>query len=125
MALVRTSNSRWFLLDDENVMPLTDKSVLDFVSGRQTKMEESYCATVVAFSRTCKCTDTLPRLHDLRQEAQSSLIGKRLRIRWKSGKYYSGVVESYDDETGKHRIEYDDGDVREYTLSKKKVQWLE
>lgn len=69
VALVRTSNSRWFLLDDDSVMPLTDESVRDFVSGRKTKMEESYCATVVAFSSTCECTDTLPLLSDLRHEA--------------------------------------------------------
>jgi hypothetical protein len=124
VALVRTRSSRWFLLDDDNVIPVPDNSVLDFVNGQQTKMEGSYCATVLAFSRACECTDTLPLLHELRQEAQSSLIGKRLRIRWKSGKYYSGIVEAYNDKSGKHRIEYDDGDVREYTLSKKTVQWI-
>jgi hypothetical protein len=125
VALIRTSDARWFLLDDDNVMPLKAESVLDFVSGRPTKMDESYCATVLAFSRTCECSDTVPLFCELRLEAQSNLIGKRLRIRWKSGKYYSGVIESYNEESGKHSIEYDDGDVREYTLSKKIIQWIE
>jgi Ubiquitin carboxyl-terminal hydrolase len=131
VALVRTSDSHWFLLDDDTIMHMTDvKHVLDVCSGRPTEMMEEYtnnccCATVLAYSRTCQCTNTFALLQELRQEQQSSLIGKRLRIRWKSGKYYSGVVVSYNDKSGKHRIDYDDGDVREYTLSKKTIQWIE
>ena len=53
-----------------------------------------------------------------------SVVGKRLRVRWAKGKYYTGVVDSYDESIGKHRIKYDDGDVRDYILERKTVEWI-
>lgn len=52
-----------------------------------------------------------------------TLVGRRLRVRWSKGKFYSGIISKYDETTGKHTIEYDDGDIREYKLSKKTIEW--
>jgi len=145
-------NASWYLLDDEKVTLLPDEEeVLNFVSGRPTsiKVEGSYCATVLVYSRRCDCDSatTIDLLNCLRERLQQEatqqfnkgevatltvdwsrpheLIGKRLRVRWKSGKYYSGKVTFYDEQSGKHCITYDDGDVRHYTLSKKTIEWLD
>jgi hypothetical protein len=53
----------------------------------------------------------------------TELVGRRLRIRWATGKFYSGVVASYDSTSGKHRVQYKDGDVRDYCLAKKTIDW--
>lgn len=55
----------------------------------------------------------------------SSFVGRRVRVRWAKGKYYSGIVASYNPGNGKHIVQYDDGDVREYNLSKKTIEWGE
>jgi hypothetical protein len=52
------------------------------------------------------------------------LVGRRLKVKWAKGKYYPGIITKYDTSSGKHQILYDDGDVREYTLSKKTIQWI-
>lgn len=51
------------------------------------------------------------------------LVGRRLRIKWSKGKFYSGIVTKYDTGSRKHQVLYDDGDVREYVLDKKTVEW--
>lgn len=56
---------------------------------------------------------------------EESLVGKRLRIKWSKGKSYEGSVTRYDASTGKHLVTYDDGDVKEYILAKKTVEWID
>ncbi|VEU34891.1 unnamed protein product [Pseudo-nitzschia multistriata] len=58
-------------------------------------------------------------------QAEESLVGKRLRIKWSKGKFYAGTVTRYDRPTGKHRVTYDDGDVKDYVLAKKTIEWIE
>jgi hypothetical protein len=62
-----------------------------------------------------------------RQEAARAMVGRRLRVRFSKkgkGKFYAGVVAAYDPTTKKHTVQYDDGDVREYKLSRKTIEWL-
>lgn len=59
-----------------------------------------------------------------RQEAALAMVGRRLRVQWSKGKLYAGVVAAYDPATKKHTVQYDDGDVREYKLSRKTIEWL-
>ena len=56
---------------------------------------------------------------------QEAFVGKRIRVKWAKEKYYQGTVTNFDRETGKHRVTYDDGDVREYDLAKKTIEWIE
>lgn len=44
------------------------------------------------------------------------LVGCRISVMWKGRKWYKGTVDWYDDLTGRHRVKYDDGDIREYEL---------
>lgn len=138
------------LPDEEQVMDFVSGRPIDIeLEGT------CYCATILVYSKTCDCSDsaTTQVLDDLRARLQhdaakqhdecsaqetttrpttthdwsqpNALIGRRLQIRWKSGKYYPGVVSSYDNESGKHCITYDDGDVRTYNLSKKTIEWID
>ena len=52
------------------------------------------------------------------------LIGKRIKVKWSKGKYYTGTVTSFDRLTGKHCVSYDDGDIKEYILAKKTFDWI-
>jgi hypothetical protein len=58
-------------------------------------------------------------------EEPEILVGRRLQVKWAKGKFYSGIVQSYDSSTGKHCILYDDGDVKHYNLQKKTIKWEE
>jgi hypothetical protein len=151
VALVQGSNCCWYLMDDDKVILLPDEQeMFHFVSGRPTSMAEKlegslYCATILAYSKACECTSssTISFMRDLRESLQKQsqanathdedidwnqpdqqVVGRRLRVRWKSGKYYAGTVSSYDDESGKHCITYNDGDVRHYNLNKKTIEWI-
>ena len=49
----------------------------------------------------------------------SALLGRRVRIRWANGKWYCGVVVSFDGTRGargKHRVRYDDGEEKAYDM---------
>lgn len=48
-------------------------------------------------------------------EILDSNIGKRIEIKWSSGKYYPGTITNF--QNGKHEVHYDDGDVRWYYLN--------
>ena len=47
------------------------------------------------------------------------MVGKRIEIRWSYGRWYKGVVASYDAAAEKHHVEYDDGDTGDYDLKTK------
>ncbi|KAL7575799.1 hypothetical protein ACA910_003126 [Epithemia clementina (nom. ined.)] len=51
------------------------------------------------------------------------LVGRRLRVKWAKGKFYAGTVTDYNATTGKHTVHYDDGDMRQYNLSLKTIEW--
>jgi Ubiquitin carboxyl-terminal hydrolase len=51
-------------------------------------------------------------------------VGRRLKVGWKHGIWYEGSVAAFDARTGKHSVLYDDGDVRDYCLAKKRLEWL-
>jgi hypothetical protein len=55
----------------------------------------------------------------------SKLIGRRLTVKWAKGKFYPGIISNYDPVTRKHRVKYDDGDIKEYILCKKTIEWID
>ena len=40
------------------------------------------------------------------------------------GRYYQGIIKSYDASSGKHRIDYADGDSAEHELKHEAVIWM-
>jgi len=42
-------------------------------------------------------------------------IGRRVSIKWTSGKFYSGTITNYN--KGLHEISYDDGEIKECNLN--------
>ncbi|GBG86212.1 hypothetical protein CBR_g41117 [Chara braunii] len=59
-------------------------------------------------------------------DAQSTLIGRRLRVLWPRDRvWYTGHVSSFDRRSGKHCIAYDDGDEEALLLKDEKVEWLD
>jgi len=42
-----------------------------------------------------------------------TIVGKRIKVRWAGGTFYSGLITKYDDALG-HHVAYDDGDSRVY-----------
>ena len=48
-------------------------------------------------------------------------VGKRVSIYWpKDRKSYAGVLAKFDTESGKHTVRYDDGDTKQYDMSKRR-----
>mmetsp|Transcript_26165 Transcript_26165/g.47488 ORF Transcript_26165/g.47488 Transcript_26165/m.47488 type:complete len:768 (-) Transcript_26165:131-2434(-) len=133
------------------LLAYTEQDVLDLLSGRRTKglfhskrvhhetamVMEAAAATVLLYSRVGQECPThhdsenpMKRLTQILRETtfdmmdpQERLVGRRVGIQWAKGNIYWGTVMAYDATTGKHRVKYDDGDIRDYTLSKKKVTW--
>lgn len=150
--LLRDSpDSQWTLLDDENVRLLTDtpSEVFDFLSCRPSTVlcDKGPCAaTLLAYRRICECNDSRVQV-DVSEFKESfnfhksstrdhsafeadwtkphDLVGRKLGVRWAKGKFYTGIVASFNKATGKHCVLYDDGDTREYNLRKKTVKWEE
>ena len=46
-------------------------------------------------------------------------MGSWIEVRWNDGKWYRGRVVSYDESSGQHHVEYDDGDEKDYFLAQK------
>jgi hypothetical protein len=57
--------------------------------------------------------------------SQEAFVGKRIRVKWAKGKFYPGTVTGYDLSTGKHQVTYEDGDVKDYNLAKKTIEWID
>jgi hypothetical protein len=55
------------------------------------------------------------------QTLDETHVGKRVSIYWPSDrKSYAGVLAMFDQESGKHTVCYDDGDTKEYDMSKRR-----
>mmetsp|Transcript_2433 Transcript_2433/g.8617 ORF Transcript_2433/g.8617 Transcript_2433/m.8617 type:complete len:436 (-) Transcript_2433:107-1414(-) len=53
-------------------------------------------------------------------------IGSRLRIHWPLDQmWYKGTVTGFDDESGRHMVTYDDGEVEQVDLNQEEVYFLE
>eukprot|EP00939_MAST-03C_sp_MAST-3C-sp1_P004472 g4472.t1 len=57
------------------------------------------------------------------QNRPEALKGKRIEVRWEEG-YQSGTITQYNPHTQRHRVEYDDGELRLYDLRRKKYRFL-
>ena len=54
------------------------------------------------------------------------MVEKRVRVYWPMDKsWYEGCVKSYDDESKKHLIQYDDFEEELLDLSNEKIEWVE
>ncbi|XVF32881.1 hypothetical protein REPUB_Repub17cG0121200 [Reevesia pubescens] len=53
------------------------------------------------------------------------VIEKRIRVYWPLDKaWYEGVVKSFDKESGKHLVQYDDDEEEGLDLGKEKIEWV-
>eukprot|EP00980_Cylindrotheca_fusiformis_P001844 scaffold414_cov109-Cylindrotheca_fusiformis.AAC.7 len=140
------NHSSWTLLDDESCTLIeTESTALQMLSGMTDDDTGNYfCATLVVYGNNTNINNnrssssSLTRRDDdeirnekisalvqtIQNQTPEDLIGKRLRVKWAASKYYEGIVQSYNPIHGKHVILYDDGDEREYDLSKKTIEWI-
>jgi hypothetical protein len=140
----------WVLIDDEDCQAVEQDRALTLMGGTmeiqtndggrddQTTLRRFYAATLLVYAIPddpdwdCSIEEIVNGWRSLRRARSASrtlgpalLVGKRLRVKWAKGKYYSGRVTHYDETTGKHRVTYDDGDFKEYHLAKKTVEWVD
>jgi DNA mismatch repair protein MSH6 len=53
-------------------------------------------------------------------------VERRVRVYWPLDKsWYEGLVKSYDDESKKHLIQYDDSEEELLDLNNEKIEWVE
>ncbi|EXB28598.1 DNA mismatch repair protein Msh6-1 [Morus notabilis] len=54
------------------------------------------------------------------------VVGKRIKVYWPLDKsWYEGFVRSFDKDSGKHLVQYDDGEEESVELAKEKIEWIE
>ena len=137
-AVVRSSrldSNGWVLIDDTKTTDISQETCLDLLAGCHSKNLSEHGSYVQASLLVFESTSVEERVEPILNELlariqetkfqQESLVGRRLEILWSKGKFYAGMVASFDPTTGRHTIRYDDGDVRAYTLAKKTIRWLD
>jgi hypothetical protein len=55
------------------------------------------------------------------------VIGQQVAIQWSDGQFYEGTIESYEPYSGRHEVEYSEGDIgrESLDLTKQRVRWLD
>jgi hypothetical protein len=137
--LIRKNNVWYMLDDDEEPQEVSEERCLELFGGvshgeeslfRDNGETVSVRGYLLVFrdpsqcEKLCFLPDQLRNPSCIDWTLPKTLVGRRLRVEWAKGKRYEGVVTSYNETTGKHQIRYDDGDVKEYVLRKKTIEWL-
>jgi hypothetical protein len=134
----------WYLVDDSKTTALAEETALQLLSGHENTVTSrgSYMKGILLIYKQnatdegddTSATTTDKILADFVDELAKSyidwmrpddIVGRRLRVKWAKGKLYPGTVASYNQETGKHQVRYADGDVKEYILRQKTIEWQE
>ncbi|KAF8677851.1 hypothetical protein HU200_046443 [Digitaria exilis] len=69
-------------------------------------------------------TEELPRSRK-NKRLDGSLVGARIKVWWPDDKiFYNGVVESFDSDSKRHKVAYDDGDVEVLLLRDEKWEFI-
>ncbi|PRQ21660.1 putative DNA mismatch repair protein MutS [Rosa chinensis] len=54
------------------------------------------------------------------------VVGKRIKVYWASDRaWYEGCVKLFNKESGKHLLQYDDGDEETLDLATEKIEWIQ
>lgn len=54
------------------------------------------------------------------------VVGKRIKVYWPLDKsWYQGFVKSFDNEAGKHLVQYDDAEEELLNLETEKIEWVQ
>lgn len=134
VTLLRMEENSWILVDDDKCSEIqSDQEALDRLKGTTDEAGNFLCATLVAFGPSPESTAITgtggysSSLHEIVsriiRQTPEDLIGQRVLVKWAKAKFYAGVVKSYNPETEMHSILYDDGDVKEYVMSSKTVEY--
>eukprot|EP00947_MAST-08B_sp_MAST-8B-sp1_P005561 g5561.t1 len=54
-----------------------------------------------------------------------TIVGRSILVSWNQGKWFSGVVDKYDEKKQKHHVTYADGDEKWYDMSKKTFKFVD
>jgi hypothetical protein len=147
---VTAGTATWVLIDDEDCNAVEHHRALSLMGGTMEVTTDDgdhhedgivaqkfYAATLLVYAIPgddpgwdCLIEDIAngwksQKRTNVSKPGPTQLVGKRLRVKWAKGKFYSGRITHYDVSTGKHRVMYDDGDVKEYNLAKKTIEWLD
>lgn len=135
VAVLRGAGDEWNLIDDEKVVKICSKTALELFAGSKSQkaLKGSFvCGVLLVYQNNASLEATTSTLTAIMQQLDkhlinwsdpNSLIGRRLRILWSKGKLYPGRVIGYDSESGRHSVEYDDGDTKDYVLMRKTIEW--
>lgn len=145
VTLLRDSieDASWWLMDDDKTEKVSEEHATRMMGGvleqGNHKSDAYFCASLLVYAvKDDGFHDNKPFENDILNSwnernkqlasqlaAQQTLVGKRLKVKWAKGKFYAGNVTRYDASTGKHEVTYDDGDVKEYNLAKKTIEWID
>ena len=65
---------------------------------------------------TSKSDELLTMASERHLTLAKNLLGRHIQVRWAGGREYRGTIFEYHSDRMKHKVLYEDGDVREYDL---------
>ncbi|XP_072995622.1 DNA mismatch repair protein MSH6 [Typha latifolia] len=114
------SNSRPKPSPDANLNPSPSPSTDPSPSQRKQKKPSLEVPTSPASNPRTPSSSTREKPHS------AEVVGKKIRVFWPLDEaWYDGRVKSFDKNSGKHVIQYDDGEEEAIQLKKEKVEWVE
>jgi hypothetical protein len=76
--------------------------------------------------RTSPRNIKLEKAKDGKEDLGLKVVNRRVEIFWPADQeWYSGSIQKYEGQTGKHTVLYDDSTVEELILADEKVRWLD
>ena len=140
-------SSSWSLVDDDKIQLISEEQAIRMMGGvLQVRSNDAETDKGCAFYAASLLVYSVPESSDsweilekdivsswnkrkrelaVAVASQEALVGRRLRVRWVGGKFYSGTVTRFFASAGKHQVTYDDGDVKVYNLAKKTIEWVD
>ncbi|ONK60445.1 uncharacterized protein A4U43_C08F18550 [Asparagus officinalis] len=71
-------------------------------------------------------TENISHTPDNKKKLDASLVGSKIKVWWPDDKeFYGGVVDSYDPDTKKHTVAYEDGDIEVLLLMDERWEYME
>jgi len=62
---------------------------------------------------------------DIKTSTKPDMLGYRIELKWSSGKWYRGTICEYNPTKRKHKVMYDDGDLKWYYLPEMVFKFIE
>lgn len=86
------------------------------IIGHESAMLNRRCIWIAHPEWSTKSRELLTFSSERHLILARNLLGRHIRVRWAGGREYTGTIFEYHSDRMKHKVLYEDGDIREYDL---------